>query len=110
MKTSRLIVTLCALLAATPLLAADISQLQALGADMGRAQRCNAVSAEVLLYSQLAKDLAETAGGTPAYAAFLAAGAAARERQPDDCPGVLARFDAAMEELYRLNGRTPPQD
>ena len=80
------------------------------GADMGRAQRCGAVPAEVLLYSQLAKDLAETAGGEPAYQAFLAAGAAARERQPDNCQAVLTRFDAAMEELYKLNGRSPDQN
>jgi hypothetical protein len=110
MKFPTLAATLCALFAAAPLLAADIPQLQDLGADMGRAQRCGAVPAEVLLYSQLAKDLAETAGGEAAYQAFLAAGAAARERQPDNCQAVLTRFDAAMEELYKLNGRSPDQN
>jgi len=85
--------------------AADISLLQAYGQDMGRAQRCGAVPAEVLLYSQLARDLADPLGAK-AYEAFLAAGAKGRESQPADCPGALARFDAAMGELYKHLGRS----
>jgi len=105
MSLFRSALVLCALATSSVAAAADLALLQAYGRDMGRAQRCGAVPAEVLLYSQLAKDLAETAGAN-AYEAFLAAGAAGRESLPADCPATLARFDAAMAEIYKHLGRS----
>lgn len=80
--------------------------LRALGADMGRGQRCHVPVADVLLFSQLARDLAEK-GDDPVglQREFASAAGKAREADIADCTAAVARFDAALGELYRLNGR-----
>lgn len=82
-------------------------QMRAYGADMGRGQRCGMVVAEALLFSQLAKDLAQMGNNPDALnKAFLDAASAAREAAaPSDCKAATDRFDAALDELYKTTGR-----
>ena len=81
-------------------------QMRGYGTDMGRGRRCGIVVAEVLLFSQLAKDLAQQ-GSDPASLnkAFLDAAGAARDGAAPDCKAATDRFDAATEELYKASGR-----
>lgn len=80
--------------------------LRAFGTDMGRAQRCNVAVSEVLLFSQLAKDLSQKGSDPGAlHGDFMSAAGKAREADVADCKAAMARFDAALDELYRLNGR-----
>lgn len=80
--------------------------MRAFGTDMGRAQRCNVAVSEVLLFSQLARDLSQQGGDPGAlHGDFMSAAGKAREADVADCKAAMARFDAALDELYRLNGR-----
>lgn len=81
-------------------------QMRAHGTAMGQGQRCGVAIAEVLLFSQLAKDLAQL-GSDPAalQSAFTAAAAAAREGPQPDCKTAVDRFDASLDDLYKANGR-----
>jgi len=104
--------TLCAaVLALTALQATaappNTEQMRAYGTDMGRGQRCGMVVAEVLLFSQLAKDLAQTGRDPDALSKnFLDAAAAARDGAAPDCKAATDRFDAALDELYKATGRS----
>ena len=80
--------------------------MRRLGTDMGRAQRCAVAVSEILLFSQLARDLAQQGSDPSALQAdFLAAAGQARDSDVADCKAAVARFDAALDEIYRLNGR-----
>lgn len=99
---SALFFTVCQVEAAPP----TAEQLSAYGTDMGCGQRCGMMVAEVLLFSQLAKDLAQMGSDPEALnKAFLGAAAAAREGAAPDCKAATDRFDAAQEELYKATGR-----
>lgn len=76
------------------------------GTDMGRAQRCGVAVSEILLFAQLAKDLAQKGGDAAALnSTFIAAASEARQGAVPDCPAATERFDKATEELYKRNGR-----
>lgn len=86
----------------------DAALLGNYGSDMGRAQRCGVAIPEILLYSQLAKDLAQLGTDPEALmAAFNSAAATAREGAAPDCKAATPRFDAANQELYKRTGRQP---
>lgn len=83
--------------------------MRAYGTDMGRAQRCGVAISEILLFSQLAKDLAQSGEDPDALsAAFNGAAAAAREGAAPDCKAATPRFAAATQELYKHTGRQQP--
>lgn len=82
--------------------------LRGYGTDMGRAQRCGVIFSDILLYAQLARDLAQLGADPEALsAAFNGAAAAARDGADTDCKAATARFDTAKQELYKHNGRQP---